>query len=284
MTESRIKGRLLFYTEQGMEGGYLSIQDESLIKLINVDSVYGFGESRKVWDFKNIDRFGITSNSEILVNDKWISYYDPIYKDEDYRISSLFKGELNGDLEADNRLSKKYYFRFKYYEERLNETYGKGNWSIDKNLPNVILKDGTKLHFGDVPSTEPQRPYGIPNNAIVRVTVNWNDGIIEQNKLVSELLIERWDYKGLNSLKDEDILTVFEPKTGMKINENVVHQIPLKTFSQTLEGHFDSSNSLWRKYFEENYDAEIKRVEKTATNRTLPKAGRSLWQKLFGSE
>ena len=266
MTEIKIKGRLLFYTEQGMEGGYLSIQDESLINLINVDSVYGFGESRKVWDPKNIDRFGATSDAEILVNEKWISYYDPIYKDKDYRISSLFCGELKGDLEADNRLSKKFNFRFKYSEERLNETYGKGNWSIDKNLSNVILKDGTELHFGDHPSTEPQRPYGIPNDAIVRVTVDWNDGIIERNKLVSELLIERWDYKGLHSLKDEDILTVFEPKTKLKIIEIMVNQIPLKTFSQTLDGHFDSSNSIWRKYFEETYDAEIKRVEKTATN------------------
>lgn len=281
MTEIKIKGRLLFYTEQGMEGGYLSIQDESLINLINVDSVYGFGESRKVWDPKNIDRFGATSDAEILVNEKWISYYDPIYKDKDYRISSLFCGELKGDLEADNRLSKKFNFRFKYSEERLNETYGKGNWSIDKNLSNVILKDGTELHFGDHPSTEPQRPYGIPNDAIVRVTVDWNDGIIERNKLVSELLIERWDYKGLHSLKDEDILTVFEPKTKLKIIEIMVNQIPLKTFSQTLDGHFDSSNSIWRKYFEETYDAEIKRVEKTATNSTLPKAGRTWWQKLF---
>lgn len=273
MTESRIKGRLLFYTEQGMEGGYLSIQDESLINLTNVDSVYGFGENRKVWDPENTDRFGATSNAEILVNDKWISYYDPIYKDEDYRISSLFCGELKGDSEADNRLSKKYNFRFKYSEERLNETYGKGNWSINKNLPNVILMDGTKLIFSDHPSTEPQRPYGIPNDTLVRVTVDWNDGIIEHHKLVSELLIERWDYKGLHSLKDEDVVTVFEPKTGLKINENIVSQIPLKTFSQTLDGHFDSSNSIWRKYFEENYEAEIKRVEKKATNSTLPKAG-----------
>lgn len=284
MTESRIQGRLLFYTEQGMEGGYLSIQDNSLIKLINVDSVYGFGENRKVWDPKNPIRFGRTSNAEILVNDKWISYYDPIFKDDDYKISSLFCGELNGDREADNRLSKKYNFRFKYSEERLNESYGKGNWSIDQGLPNVILKDGTKVIFSDSPSTEPQRPYGIPNDAIVSVTVDWNDGIIEHQKLISELLIERWDYKGLHSLKDKDVIIVYEPKTGLKINENVVCQIPLKTFSQTLDGHFDSSNSLWRKYFEENYDAEIKRADKTATNSTLPKAGRSWWQKLFGSE
>ncbi|MFN7911679.1 MAG: hypothetical protein ACK5QC_07620 [Bacteroidota bacterium] len=273
MTESRIKGRLLFYTEQGMEGGYLSIQDDSLIKLINVDSVYGFGENRKVWDPKNPNRFGRTSNAEILFNDKWISYYDPIFKDDDYKISSLFCGELNGDKEADNRLSKKYNFRFKYSEERLNESYGKGNWSIEKCLPNVILKDGTKLIFGDHPSTEPQRPYGIPNDAIVRVTVEWNDAILEHQKLISELLIERWDYKGLHSLKEEDFITVYEPKTGLKINENVVSQIPLKTFSQTLDGHFDNTNSLWRKYFEENYNAEIKREDKSATNSTLPKAG-----------
>jgi hypothetical protein len=281
MTESRIKGRLLFYTEQGMEGGYLSIQDESLIKLINVDSVYGFGESRKVWDPKNTNRFGTTSNAEILDNNKWISYYDPIFKDEDYKISSLYCGELKGDREADNRLSKKYDFRFKYSEERLDESYGKGNWAIDQVLPNVILKDGTKLIFSDHPSTEPQRPYGIPNDAIVRVTVDWNDGIIEHQKLVSELLIERWDYKGLHSLKEDDIITVYEPKSGLKINENVVFQIPLKTFSQTLDGHFEKSNSIWRQYFEENYDAEIKRFDKTATNSTLPKAGLKWWQKLF---
>lgn len=281
MTESRIKGRLLFYTEQGMEGGYLSIQDDSLIKLINVDSVYGFGENRKVWDPTNTNRFGTTSNAEILVNDEWISYYDPIFKDEDYRISSLFCGELKGDREADNRLSKKYNFRFKYSEERLNESYGKGNWSIDKGLPNIILNDGTKLIFGDHPSTEPQRPYGIPNDAIARVTVVWNDGIIEHQKLVSELLIERWDYKGLHSLKDEDIIIVYEPNTGLKINENTVSQIPLNTFSQKMDGHFDSSNSLWRKYFVENYDAEIIRGDKTATNSTLPKAGLKWWQKLF---
>jgi hypothetical protein len=284
MTKKTIKGRLLFYTEQGMEGGYLSLQEESLINLINVDSPYHFGESRKVWDEKNVDRYGLTSNAEILVSDNWISYYDPILKDEDYKISSLYCGEIKGDLEADTRLSKKYNFRFKYSEERLNENYGIGNWSIDKNLPNIILKDGSKLHFSDSPTTEPQRPYGIPQDGKVHVTVEWNDGTIDHKKPVSELLIERWDYKGLYTLKDEDILTVYNSVTKLKIVESRVNQIPLKTFSNTLEGHFDKVHLHWRKYFEENYSAEVKRDEKIATNSTLPKAGRKWWQKLFGSE
>lgn len=260
MTEKILEGKLLCYSEQGMEGGYLSIQDTTFISL--TVPTFGVIANQKVWDKNDYNRIGLTSNTEVLIDNNWLPFPDPICKEDDYKISSLFCGEINGDLNADKRLSEKYNFKIKYSVERLNETYGQGNWRIDRELPNVILKDGTLLHFGDTPTTIPSRPYGIPQGGKTRVAVNWNDGIIEEKVCSDKLLVEQSDYKGLHILKSDDILKVLDPKTKNIIYEGQLDKIPLNVFSQTIRGHFaQDNNHFWEQYFSDNYYAELHRIK-----------------------
>ena len=258
MTEKILEGKLLCYSETGMEGGYLSIQD---IKFITLQApTFGINNGSKVYNKTDNKRFGISSNLEVLLDNNWLHLPDPIVKDKDYEISSLFCGEINGDKEADKRLSEKYNFKIKYSVERLNETYGQGNWKVDQKLPNVLLKDGTHLHFGDTPTTIPSRPYGITQFAKTRVTVNWSDGRVEYKVSSDNLLVEKSDYKGLHMLKDNDILKVLDPKTKNVICEGKLNEIPLTVFSQTKKGHFDQDKTCsWEQYFLENYYAELYR-------------------------
>jgi hypothetical protein len=258
MAEKILEGKLLLYSETGMEGGYLSIQD---VKYITLQTpTFGITDGRIVYDKMDTKRFGISSNLEVLLENNWLQLPDPIVKEKDYKISSLFCGEINGDLEADKRLSEKYNFKIKYSVERLNETYGQGNWKIDETLPYVILKDGTHLHFGDSPTTIPARPYGIPKFAKTRVTVNWSDGRIEDKVSSDNLLVEQSDYKGLHMLKDTDILKILDRTTKTIICAGQLNEIPLTVFSQTLKGHFDNDKTgLWEHYFVENYYAELHR-------------------------
>lgn len=258
MIKKILEGKLLCYSETGMEGGYLSIQDFNFITLKT--PTFGITEGCKVYDKKDYRQFGISSNIEVLLDNNWLQLPDPIVKDKDYKTSSLFCGEINGDLEADKRLSEKYNFKIKYSVERLNEKYGQGNWKVDKKLPNVILNDGTHLYFGDTPTTIPSRPYRIPQFAETRVTVNWSDGRIEYNVSSDNLLVEQSDYIGLHMLKDKDILKVLDPKTKNVICEGQINEIPLRLFSQTKKGHFENTDDKnWEIYFEENYSVELYR-------------------------
>ncbi|MBC8111639.1 MAG: hypothetical protein H7Y04_11315, partial [Verrucomicrobia bacterium] len=177
MTAKMLEGKLLLYSETGMEGGYLSIQDKKFITF-NAPK-FAITNNCEVVDKNNTSRFGVTSNAEVLIDNHWLEIPDPILKEADYQMSSLFCGELNGDLEADKRLAQKYNFNIKYSAQRLDEMYGPGNWKVDSKLPNVILKDGTLLHFGDMPTTIPSRPYQIPLGAKTSVTVDWKDGSIQ---------------------------------------------------------------------------------------------------------
>ena len=259
MTEKLLEGRLLLYSETGFEGGYLSIQDTKYI--IFNSPRFGVESDCQVWDKHDLSRQGVTSNAEVLINDNWLELPDPLCRDKDFKNSTLYCGEQNGDLNADKRLSEKYNFKIKYSIERLNETYGKGNWKIDRKLPYVTLKDGTQLHFGDTPTTIPDRPYGIPQNGITRVTVKWNDNNIEHGIISDELFVKQFDFKGLNMLKNQDILKVFDPISKKVICEGQIDKIPLIIFSQTRQGHFEQSNENpnWEKYFVENYYAELYR-------------------------
>ena len=258
MTEKLLEGKLLCYSETGMEGGYLSIQDINFITLEK--TTFGISYGSKVYDRNDNKRFGISSNLEVLIDNNWVQLPDPILKDKDYEISSLYRGEINGDLEADKRLAEKYKFKIKYSTERLNENYGQGNWKINGKLPNVILDDGTHLHFGDSPTTIPSRPYGIPQFAETRVTVNWSDGIVEDKVSSDNLLIQQSDFKGLHMLKDEDILKVLDPTTKNIIYEGQLNKIPLTVFSQTINGHFEKDKTqIWEKFFSDNYYAELYR-------------------------
>lgn len=261
MTQKILIGNLLTYSEQGMEDGVLCIQDLNHIRLSEITSPYGI-DSRKVWDIKDTSRIGKTTTPEFLRGESWVDYFDPITKEEDYKISSLYCGEINGDFDADKRLSEKYNFKIKYSIERLNETYGAGNWKRENSLQDVILKDGTKVCFGDSPTTIPQRPYGIPNDAQTRVSVIWDDGITERRKLTKELLFEKWDFEGLKKLNETDYLKVYDRDSEKIICEGQINEIPLKLFSYTLKGHFEQTkdkNADWEMYFNENYNAELHR-------------------------
>lgn len=262
MQKQILEGRLLSYSEQGMEGGILCFQDVTYIKLGEISSPFGIHENQKVWDKKNTNRVGTILAVEILRGNHWLEDIDPMTKDEDYKLSSLYHGESRGDLEADKRLSKKYNFRLKYSVERLNEAYGIGNWKIDKQLPDVILKDGTEVHFGDTPTITPERPYGIPADAKTRVTVHWHDGVTEHHKSTEDLLREVWDYKGLLHLLETDYIKVFEPDSNVIINEGKVSDIPLKLFSDTYQGHFEQirdGRTEWEKYFLKSYRSQLYR-------------------------
>jgi hypothetical protein len=263
MTKTLLKGKLTTYAEQGMESGVLCFQDASQIKMTDIKTPFGLHENRKVWDKNDTKRIGVISNLELLIEGEWKNYIDPITKDQDYKISSLYCGELKGSKDADKRLADKYGFKIKYSTERLNDSYGQGNWKIVGSLPNVILLDGTKVHFGDSPSTLPQRPYGITQDAQTRVSVDWNDGITEKEKLTKELLIEIWDFKGLHQLKETDYLKVFSVDNKIVVCEGLVSEIRLRLFSQTFKGHFDQivdgDYKKWETYFTDKYNAELLR-------------------------
>jgi len=263
MKEKLLKGRLYLYSEQGMEGGCLAIQDLNFINL--TDSRFGVTENKKVWDKNDIKRFGITSNPEIYLNDSWLVWPDPITKEPDYLISSLYRGEEKGDFNADKRLMEKYNFRIKYIEEKANDEYGEGNWKFTKPNSEIVLNDGSVIMMGVIPNCVPERPYGIPENGLTRVTVTWNDGIIEPVRLSNTLLLEEYSYEGLHMLKETDFLKVIDHNTNDTICEGQLNQIPLRLFSQTIKGHFEQVNqnvdelSNWGKYFSEQYTAELYR-------------------------
>lgn len=262
MTKKVLEGKLLSNSETGMEGGYLSIQDKDFITFD--PPTFGISNGCKVCAKDNASKFGQTLQAEVLIQNNWLELPDPIWSDKDFEISSIYRGEIKGDLNADKRLSKKYDFKIKYSVELLNEEYGPGNWKIDGQLPHVILKDGTHLHFDDAPTTIPSRPYGIPRSGKTRVTVKWSDGTIQHKIVSDDLLVEQWNYEGLHMLKDDDYLKILDPITKNVICEGQIHKIPLNIFSQTIKGHFEqinqSSNCNWEQYFTENYDAELHRT------------------------
>jgi hypothetical protein len=180
MKEKILEGKLNLYSSQGMEGGCLAIMDERFItyKL----PLFGVTENREVWDINDISKFGLTSNPEIYMNNSWLPCPDPISFESDYRISTLFKGEEYGDFNADKRLMEKYNFKLKYTEEIANEKYGKGNWKFTGHHKDIVLNDGSKISLGG-PICIPPRPYGIQKDGLTRVTVTWNNGMIEKQRL-----------------------------------------------------------------------------------------------------
>src|SRR5688572_8152776 len=64
-----IEGILFLWSETGMEGGYLSIQDRNYITYSV--SRFGITNRRKVWDRNNPRKYGTTSDSEIWIENKW---------------------------------------------------------------------------------------------------------------------------------------------------------------------------------------------------------------------
>ncbi len=260
MIEKVLEGKLFLYSEQGMEGGCLAIQDKKFIQYNSPK--FGVTENKKVFDKNDTSKFGITSIPEIYLDGAWNPWPDPIYNETDYKISSLFCGEEKGDLDADKRLMKKYEFSLKYTGERANEKYGVGNWKFTNQTTKIELKDGTLVSMGGIPTSIPSRPYGIPKDGLTRVTVKWNNGMEEKQRLSNTLLVEQWSYEGLYRLKETDYLKVKDADTNEIICEGQIDLIPLKLFSQTKKGHFENINSVkWEKFFTEKYIAELYRTK-----------------------
>ncbi len=294
MIEKVLEGKLFLHSEQGMEGGYLAIQDK---KFIQYDlPKFGVTENMKVFDKNDSSKFGITSEPEIYLNGLWNPWPDPICNEPDYKISSLYCGEEKGDLDADKRLMKKYGFELKYTEDKANESYGVGNWRFIKQPSNIELKDGSLISMGGTPTSIPNRPYGIPKNGLTRVTVKWSNGEVEKKRLSDTLLVEGWSYEGLHHLKETDYLIVKDPVTNEIICEGQLDLIPLTVFSQTKNGHFESNKSdMWQRYFTDKYFAELHRNkeqlpptmhksnggESTNTKASNNKKQQSWWKRLW---
>ena len=261
MEDKVIKGRLTFYSETGTEGGYWAFQDENYISLVS--PTFGVSNGEKVFDIKDKKIKGLTSNAEVFLNEIWLPFPDPINKDPDYLISSLYRGEEKSDLSADKRLMERYQFKIKYARERLDEEYGGNNWRIEGGLSNVILKDGTCLHVGCTPSTIPDRPYGIPQNGFTRVTVEWDNGQIEDRRKSDTLLVERFDYKGLHILKNVDKLKITHPTENRIVWQGIINLDQYPVFKEHANGawiHADqkgNSREEWSKYFFDSFTAEL---------------------------
>ena len=290
MEDKRIKGKLIFYSETGTEGGYWAFQDEKYISF--VPPAFGVSNGSKVCDINDKNRIGIASETEVFLNDNWLQFPDPINKDPDYLISSLYCGEENGDLSADKRLMDKFGFKIKYAEQRLDEEYGVNNWRIDGKLPRVILKDGTRLHFGGTPSTVPSRPYGIPQNGLTRVTVNWDDGQVENFRKSDSLLIRRFDLNGLHVLKNGDKLKIIHPDKDKVIWQGEIDLKSYPVFKESANGawiHADQkgiSREEWSQFFFDCYPAEIEfkneKIDKELhTTRNIANGGGSANSSIF---
>jgi hypothetical protein len=271
-----LTGKLSLYSETGTEGGYWALQDNDFVSLISpAFGVY----NQKVWDINNKNRFGQVSNAEVYLNNEWLPLPDPIQKDPDYEISSLYCGEEKGDFNADKRLSEKYKFTIKYTVQRLNEAYGENNWKFDGEflnsslkdgkfngkIPYAILSDGRHMSMGATPATEPNRPYGIPQNGLTKVTVEWNDGTVEHNRKSDTLLVESWSYEGLHILRNGDYLRIFHPTEKKVVWEGNIELKQLPLFSESANGlwiHADQkgiSREEWSKYFFGKYVAELRK-------------------------
>lgn len=264
MKDKILEGELVLYSETGMEGGALAILDEKSIEL--KPPKHGLKENSKVWDNIDITKSGITSNPESYIDNTWLPARDPILDEEDYRISSLFKGEVYGDLNADKRLMLKYDFKIKYTHDRADELYGKGNWSFTGHNKEIMLKDGSKTSFGI--TCHPKRPYGIPMAECSRVTVTWENGETETNRLSNTLLVKQWGYNALVFLKETDYLKIKVPCQDEIICEGRINSIPLKTFSNEINGHFENARdgNNWKDYFRNGYKAELYRDSTTNIN------------------
>lgn len=227
-----LEGKLFFYSETGTEGGYWAFQDNSCISL-NLPS-FGITNDTRVWDAGDRNKTGQASDAELFLDDKWVSLPDPITLDPDYELSSLFCGERRGDRSADQRLMKRYGFLIKYTNQG-----------------------------GGTPTTEPKRPFGIPQNGLTRVTVKWANGEVEFGRRSDTLLVEHWDYKGLHILKNGDSLQIIDPIEKSVVWEGVVELKSYGVFTEHARGfwiHADQmgiSREDWSRYFFENYHARL---------------------------
>lgn len=256
-----LSGVCCFHSETGTEGGYWAFQDERFISYVLPP--YGVWDNQIVWDSINPKRKGRTQkDAEVFRSGQWYPLPDPMQKNPDYYASSLFRGEELGDRDADKRLMEKYDFTIKYDADLMNEQYGEGNWRLE-NPSTAVTSDGTRVFYGGTPHTEPLRPYGVSTGELTRVTVEWEDGPVEQ-RLSDSLLVNSWSYEGLHVLKNGDHLTIHS-----KDNPNQVvwsGNIRLRQYSLFTEHasglwiHADQEGvdrETWARWFLEEYPATL---------------------------
>ncbi len=206
-----LRGVLEFYSETGTEGGHWAFQDEKFIQKVPATIVFG---GQKIFDPNNPERSGKVQEEgvEVLRGGEWFPLPDPVQSDEDYYLSSLFKGEERGDHEADQRLMERYDFTMVYPSERMktemDEKFGEGNWHIEEDRTDIAVgSNGERFMYGGTPRAD--RPYGVSPGQLTRFNVEWHDGTIEQ-RLSDSVLQSKWDYGGLHILKNGDQLTIFD--------------------------------------------------------------------------
>jgi len=253
-------GVCTFHSETGTEGGYWAFQDNRHI--VRAPAKWGLWYEQVVWDADNPDREGkCREDLELFCDGVWRPLPDPMNKDPDYPLSSLFRGEERGDRAADQRLMKKYGFRMKYAADRMNERYGEGTWHLEDS-GTAVTADGTRILYGGTPTTEPRRPYGVGPDDITRVTVEWEDGTVEKRQC-DTLLVIKWEHEGLHILKDGDLLTIYDKKTEIPVwhGEIKLKQHPL--FTEHAFGFWihadqeDVERDTWAKYFFREYLAVL---------------------------
>lgn len=253
MPEDAMRGICHVYFETGYEGSCLAFQDERHIN--KVSPSYGVWGSKTVWDSADSKRKGKTRNdAEVFRNGNWYPLPDPIQKDPDYIKSSLYRGESGGDREADKRLMDKYGFTIKYAKDRMDEWYGKGNWRLE-NSSTAITSDGSRVYYGGTPRTEPDRPYGIHRGGLTRVTVEWEDGLVE-SRLSNSLLEISFSYAGLHILKSGDELTVYDKNDPSLIIWTGIIQLGAGEHPGCpIQKGVDLET--WKKWFQEEYPAML---------------------------
>ena len=156
--------------------------------------------------------------------------------------------------------------------EGMNERHGEGNWHLE-NSSTAVTSDGTRWNYGGTPSTEPPRPYGIPQNGLTRATVEWEDGVSEQKRLSSNtLLVTRWSYEGLHLLKDGDHLTIYHPDNNNEVWSGVIALKQHPLFTEDASGlwiHADQigmDREVWAEYFFKGYHAKLKQKPPTKSD------------------
>jgi len=259
-----LEGILHLFSETGTEGGHWAFQDKRFIT--KIPPPFGVFSNQTVWDSNDPARRGQTQDkAEVFLNNEWLPLPDPMQEESDFYVSSLFKGEDRGDHEADKRLMEKYGFKIKYAADRMNEEYGKGNWHLE-DPSTAIVPDGTRVHYGGTPPTQPDRPYGIPANGLTKVTVKWDDGIVDQARLSNTLLATSWSYDGLHCLSDGDQLTIYHPESKNEVWSGVINLKRHKLFTEHSQGLYihadqiDVDRETWSGYFFNEYPAKLTRM------------------------
>ena len=259
--ENVVKGVLHFHSETGTEGGDWAFQDDRYIGLATPS--HGASSHQTVYDLNNPKRKGkVRGNVEVFLNGTWLPSPDPMTQDPDYDISSLFCGERRGDLEADKRLMSKYGFTIRYARERMDEQFGEGNWQLE-DPSTAITPDGKRWIYGGTPTTDPQRPYGIPYKALTRGSVAWDDGVVDLRRLSDTLLVPRWSYEGLHILEEGDELTIYHPKSNQEVWSGTIDLKHYNVFTEHASGwwiHADQKGierDTWAEYFFKEFPARL---------------------------